>query len=114
MARPIVALLSDFGTRDHYAGVMKGVILGICPDVTLVDVRLPDMTGFEILDNLKAEAPVVIMITAHGDVPMAVNALQSGAENFLTKPVDLALLQLAVERGLEKASLRRLNQFMFH
>ena len=38
MARPIVALLSDFGTRDHYAGVMKGVILGICPDVTLVDL----------------------------------------------------------------------------
>jgi S-adenosylmethionine hydrolase len=38
MARPIVALLTDFGTRDHYSGVMKGVVLGICPDVTLVDV----------------------------------------------------------------------------
>ena len=38
MARPIIALLTDFGTRDHYSGVMKGVILGICPDVTLVDV----------------------------------------------------------------------------
>ena len=38
MARPIVALLSDFGSRDHYAGAMKGVILGICPDVTLVDI----------------------------------------------------------------------------
>ncbi len=36
--RPIIAMLSDFGTRDHYAGVMKGVVLGICPDVTLVDV----------------------------------------------------------------------------
>lgn len=38
MARPIIALLTDFGTRDHYSGVMKGVVLGICPDVTLVDV----------------------------------------------------------------------------
>ena len=38
MARPIVALLSDFGGRDHYAGAMKGVILGICPDATLVDL----------------------------------------------------------------------------
>jgi S-adenosylmethionine hydrolase len=38
MVRPIVALLTDFGTRDHYAGVMKGVVLGICPDVTLVDI----------------------------------------------------------------------------
>src|SRR4029079_19039674 len=36
--RPIVALLTDFGTRDHYTGTMKGVILGICPDVTLVDI----------------------------------------------------------------------------
>src|SRR6478735_8661468 len=36
--RPIIAMLSDFGTRDHYAGVMKGVVLGICPDVALVDV----------------------------------------------------------------------------
>ena len=38
MARPIIALLTDFGSQDHYAGVMKGVILGICPDVTLVDI----------------------------------------------------------------------------
>jgi S-adenosylmethionine hydrolase len=38
MARPIVALLTDFGTRDHYAGVMKGVVLGLAVDVTLVDI----------------------------------------------------------------------------
>ena len=38
MARPIVALLSDFGTRDHYVGAMRGVILGICPDASLVDI----------------------------------------------------------------------------
>jgi len=38
MARPVIALLTDFGLRDHYAGTMKGVILGICPDVALVDI----------------------------------------------------------------------------
>ena len=38
MARPVVALLSDFGTRDHYAGTMKAVVLSICPDATLVDI----------------------------------------------------------------------------
>src|ERR1700687_146423 len=38
MPRPVIALLTDFGTRDHYAGTMKGVALGICPDVTLVDI----------------------------------------------------------------------------
>src|SRR2546428_2935453 len=38
MARPVIALLTDFGTRDHYAGTMKGVALSICPDATLVDI----------------------------------------------------------------------------
>jgi S-adenosylmethionine hydrolase len=38
MARPIVALLTDFGTRDAYVGAMKGAVLGVCPDVTLVDL----------------------------------------------------------------------------
>jgi S-adenosylmethionine hydrolase len=38
MARPVIALLTDFGTRDHYAGTMKGVALSLCPDATLVDI----------------------------------------------------------------------------
>jgi len=38
MARPVIALLTDFGTRDHYAGTMKGVALSICPDITFVDI----------------------------------------------------------------------------
>lgn len=38
MARPLIALLTDFGLQDHYVGVMKGVMLGICPDAQLVDI----------------------------------------------------------------------------
>ena len=38
MGHPVIALLTDFGMRDHYAGAMKGVALGICPDATLVDI----------------------------------------------------------------------------
>jgi S-adenosylmethionine hydrolase len=38
MARPVVALLSDFGTTDHYAGTMKAVVLSVCPDATLIDI----------------------------------------------------------------------------
>ena len=38
MTSPVIALLTDFGTSDHYAGTMKGVVLGICPDATLVDI----------------------------------------------------------------------------
>ena len=48
MARPFIALLTDFGTRDHYAGTMKGVVLGICPDVTLVDIT-HDLAAHDVL-----------------------------------------------------------------
>jgi S-adenosylmethionine hydrolase len=48
MARPVIALLTDFGTRDHYAGTMKGVALGICPDATLVDIS-HDIPAHDVL-----------------------------------------------------------------
>jgi S-adenosylmethionine hydrolase len=38
MARPVIALLTDFGLRDHYVAAMKGVVLGLCPDVTFIDI----------------------------------------------------------------------------
>jgi hypothetical protein len=47
MAKTFIALLTDFGSRDHYAGVMKGVILGICPDATLIDV-LHDLPAHDV------------------------------------------------------------------
>lgn len=47
---PVIALLSDFGTRDHYAGTMKGVILGICPGATLVDIT-HDVPPHDILQG---------------------------------------------------------------
>ena len=48
--RPVIALLSDFGTRDHYAGTMKGVMLTICPDATLVDIS-HDVPPHDVLDG---------------------------------------------------------------
>src|ERR1700719_435661 len=48
MSRPIIALLTDFGVRDHYAGTMKGVALGICPDATLVDIS-HDLPAHDVL-----------------------------------------------------------------
>src|ERR687887_1548288 len=48
MARPVIALLTDFGTRDHYAGTMKGVALSICPDATLVDIT-HDVPAHDVL-----------------------------------------------------------------
>src|SRR5665213_3072847 len=64
------------------------------PDVVLVDLRLPGMDGFEVLDRLRGRETAVIVLTGDGDVPTAVRAMQSGAENFLTKPVELSQLQV--------------------
>lgn len=80
------------------------------PDVVLVDLRLPGMDGFEVLDRLRGREAAVIVLTGDGDVPTAVRAMQSGAENFLTKPVELSQLQVTADRAVEKVRLRRINR----
>ena len=82
------------------------------PDLVLLDLRLPDMTGFDVYAKIREHSPVVIMISGHGDIPLAVQALQSGAENFLTKPIELAHLAVAAERAFEKVRLRQLNHYL--
>lgn len=82
------------------------------PDLVLLDVRLPDMSGFDVLAAIREAEPVVIMITGHGDVPLAVRAMQEGAENFLMKPVELPHLGAAAERALEKSRLRAMNRYL--
>ena len=82
------------------------------PDLVLLDLRLPDMTGFDVYARIREYSPAVIMISGHGDIPLAVQALQSGAENFLTKPVELPHLEVAAERAFEKVRLRQLNQYL--
>ena len=80
------------------------------PALVLLDLFLPDVTGFEVLERTRDQRPVVIMITGDGDVSLAVQAMQSGAEGFLTKPVELAHVGAVVDRALEKAQLRDLSR----
>ena len=82
------------------------------PELVLLDVRQPDISGFEVLEQIREYKPVVIMITGHGDVPDAVRAMQAGAESFLTKPIELAHLGAAADRALEKARLRQMNHYL--
>lgn len=79
------------------------------PDVTILDLRLPDIDGMQILEVMREKRAMVILLTGYGDIPTAVQAMQLGAENFLTKPVDLPHLVATVERAIEKLDLRREN-----
>ncbi len=70
------------------------------PDVILLDHRLPGMDGLEVLDRLRAENGDVrvILITAHGNVQIAVDAMKGGAADYMTKPVGLSELKQVIER----------------
>lgn len=79
------------------------------PDVVVLDLDLPDTTGLDVLEEIRDDRAVVIMLTGTGDIPTAVRAMQLGAENFLTKPVELPHLGAVVARASEKSRLRREN-----
>ncbi len=116
---PITASLGTFFERANHTvhrahTGAEGVALfrRVRPDLVLLDLRLGDMTGFDVLEKIREYEPVVIMMTGHGDVEQAVKAMQLGAENFLTKPVELDHLAVVAERGLEKARLRHMSRYL--
>jgi DNA-binding NtrC family response regulator len=80
----------------------------VSPDLILLDYQMPGMNGFEVLTEIKkkqADLPV-IMITAYGTIERAVEAIKSGADDFVTKPFDPDHLALVVKKALERARLR--------
>lgn len=76
------------------------------PICLLVDVRLPGMSGLDLVQQLQEGAvrPVVVMMTGHGDIPMAVKAMRSGALHFLEKPFEPAELLQTLEEALQRVS----------
>ena len=77
----------------------------------VADVRMPGMDGIELVHELgrrKAALPVVLM-SGHADVPMAVAAIKSGAEDFIEKPVDDKQLVAAINRALARSSEQQIS-----
>lgn len=75
------------------------------PDLVLLDLRLPDMTGFDVLSEIRKnnkDLPVVLM-TAHGSIDAAVEAMQLGAQDFLIKPCEADRLRVTVNNALRRA-----------
>jgi two-component system, NtrC family, response regulator HydG len=81
-------------------------------DVILTDLRMADLNGLAILRKAKQHTPnaEVVVITGHGDVKTAVEAMKQGALHYLTKPVDLAELRAIVDKAAERPRLARANR----
>ncbi len=81
-------------------------------DLILTDLKMADLDGLAILRKARTELPdaEVIMITGHGDVKTAVEAIKQGAANYLTKPIDMAELRAIVEKASERLRLARANR----
>ncbi|MBI5277220.1 MAG: sigma-54-dependent Fis family transcriptional regulator [Burkholderiales bacterium] len=109
IARILVDRLRDAGHEVEVArdGV-EALRLADGADLLLLDLQMPRMDGLTVLDSLRSlpGAPLVIVITAHGDMGKAVRAMRAGAYDFIAKPFDSATVLLVVQRALETRRLK--------
>jgi two-component system response regulator FixJ len=118
----------DDGVRESLAALLQSVgivsrgfdsaealleaLLSECPACMLVDVRMPGMSGLELQQHLaeKELAVPLVMMTGHGDVPMAVQAMKNGAKDFLEKPFNeqalIELVQRCTAQGMAAGQRR--------
>jgi len=78
-------------------------------DAFLLDMKLPDGNGMDWMQEIRPNHPdvAIVLITGHGDIPLAVEAMRRGADHFLTKPVNMAELDVFLKKSLELGALRR-------
>jgi two-component system response regulator FixJ len=96
---------SGFQVRTYESGLdfLKSAT-SLDPGCILLDIRMPGMDGLEVLGALRAKGvslPVIIM-TGHGDVSLAVQAMKAGALDFIEKPFEKAVLLSAIDHGIER------------
>lgn len=84
------------------------------PALVLLDLQMPRLSGFDVLRALREEGldPTVIVVTAHGTLEYAIEAMREGAFDFVTKPVDPKHLDVVVGKALERQTLRVRNRHL--
>ncbi len=107
-------ILDSEGYETHTAASGKealSMLETIHPDVILSDLRMEGMDGLDLIEAIprKPFEPSIIIITAHGTISSAVEAVKKGAFDYLTKPLDKDILLLNVRRGIERATLLKEN-----
>lgn len=104
--------LSDIGYHVHAVGNGEEAILlfkKINPAIVLTDIKMPGMDGIELLRKVKHENPdtEVIMITGHGDMNLAIKSLKYEATDFITKPINVDALEIALKRANDRMIMKR-------
>ncbi len=99
------------GAGDAFALIRKQQF-----DVIVLDIRLPDGDGLDLLDKFREAVPdvEVILITGHGDIDSAVEAMKLGAYDYITKPFTLERLELVIEKAYQRVLLQRENRLLRH
>ena len=83
-------------------------------DLAIVDIKMPKKNGIEVLESIKATSPEtnVVMMTAFGTIDLAVEAMQKGATDFITKPYTLEQIEIKIEQTLEGRRLSQENTYL--
>ena len=110
----IAAFLKEFGFNIHMVSTLAGARESISTqsyEAVIIDQLLPDGSGIDLIRELRAISAdmAIVVITGAADVPLAVKAMQEGADNFLPKPVNFDGLLVFLRKSLEVRSLRRIS-----
>ena len=87
------------------------------PEIVLVDIRMPGIDGIDVLKNIResSKKTEVIMITGHGGVDTAIEALKKGAFGYIQKPVEYDELEMEVKKAIEKQSMqKKLDEYVYY
>ena len=108
-ARAIAKRLQQSGYECERAETLadaRSILRQFAPELALLDMRLPDGNGMDLLPELVSRGISVIVMTAYGEVSDAVSAIKSGAVDYLKKPVDLEELLLVIEKAERSTNLK--------
>ena len=128
MSKPVILIVDDEeGIRESLSGILEDegydiltadsgeeavrILREASPDLIFLDIWLTGMDGIKTLQEIKAMKPEVpvIIISGHGSIELAVKATQTGAYDFLEKPLSLERVLLVSKRAIEKRTLEREN-----
>lgn len=117
MRRVLEIMLQKMGHRVLAAGngvEALALFQANSVDLVITDLRMPEMDGIELLAALRAQASdvPVMVITAHGTIETAVAAMKHGACDYILRPFDIDVVELAVERVLNGAAVAQQNAFL--